>query len=359
MGLWNNILAKLGFKPQPKPATELDFAKPVTIVPDVPREQVASIVEQQPKIKNFGQRPEYSQMRALIIHPEDGVSYSYKLLMTKMGFKAENLAFARTAEEGIALERQMREVGKQPDLLITSYFRRANVEGEPAERVLSSTQAACQILVSGLATHQDRQNMAEKYGVSLMINSEIDDLKPTIDAELTKAYGPVVEKIVKPELKTIEPTTTVVEVDIEPVKRQQKTILVVDDESMILDMTSEALSRLGYSVVKAANGLKALDIVKARGYEIDLIITDFHMPGMDGQQFLACPEVEALSAKKVMASGRGMSEEPKNYDARQKEMIAKHDVDRFLGKPFTLPHLKQVVEEMIGKAEVGVVAERA
>lgn len=61
------------------------------------------------------------------------------------------------------------------------------------------------------------------------------------------------------------------------------TILVVDDEYLIADILSFALEDEGFMVVTASNGQKGLEVFDRE--RPDLIITDFMMPVMDGQEF--------------------------------------------------------------------------
>lgn len=60
----------------------------------------------------------------------------------------------------------------------------------------------------------------------------------------------------------------------------KETILVVDDEKEIRDLVEIFLQNEGYKIVKATNGIEALDII--RNLRIDLIILDIMMPEMDG-----------------------------------------------------------------------------
>jgi two-component system response regulator VanR len=67
----------------------------------------------------------------------------------------------------------------------------------------------------------------------------------------------------------------------------QETILLVDDEKEILDMTEIYLKNEGYRCLKAGNGLEALEVLREN--TVDLIILDVMMPRMDGIQ--ACMKI--------------------------------------------------------------------
>ncbi len=64
-----------------------------------------------------------------------------------------------------------------------------------------------------------------------------------------------------------------------------KKVLVVDNEKNILDMMSKFLSREGFEVLTATNGINAIDLAKKSAP--DLIILDVMMPGMDGGDIAA------------------------------------------------------------------------
>ena len=68
----------------------------------------------------------------------------------------------------------------------------------------------------------------------------------------------------------------------DPAPGRRETILFVDDEAGIRTGAQRALAKHGYTVLVAASGYDALDIVQARRDEIDLIVTDVVMPQLDG-----------------------------------------------------------------------------
>ena len=61
---------------------------------------------------------------------------------------------------------------------------------------------------------------------------------------------------------------------------EQKTVLVVEDDTNQRELYIEELKCEGYNVLSAANGRDALGV--ARDHDLDLIVMDINMPGMDG-----------------------------------------------------------------------------
>ena len=65
-----------------------------------------------------------------------------------------------------------------------------------------------------------------------------------------------------------------------------QTILMEDDEDLMLTMGQMVLSSFGYQVLTANSGQKALDILSKSDKKIDLVITDLVMPGMSGRELV-------------------------------------------------------------------------
>lgn len=66
-------------------------------------------------------------------------------------------------------------------------------------------------------------------------------------------------------------------------KPAKGTLLIVDDEVLVLKYTSEIARREGYDVIEAESGPEALEKVRRSGVPIDLLVTDLIMPGMTGR----------------------------------------------------------------------------
>jgi len=64
------------------------------------------------------------------------------------------------------------------------------------------------------------------------------------------------------------------------VSASMQSILIVDDEQPIIDLLRDVLEEEGYIVVTARNGSEAIDVVQQQ--RVDLVLTDYMMPHMDG-----------------------------------------------------------------------------
>jgi len=121
-------------------------------------------------------------------------------------------------------------------------------------------------------------------------------------------------------------------------------VLVVDDALPMRRLVSMVLIKNGYEVVTADGGRGALDILKAQGANIKLLMTDVLMPGMDG--FTLIREAKALhpGLKFLAMSGTYTSEEING------ELLALGGVDLLL-KPFNHFQLLNAVETALSTGE--------
>jgi len=117
-------------------------------------------------------------------------------------------------------------------------------------------------------------------------------------------------------------------------KEYNAKILVVDDEEMILKMFDEFLSSLDYRVYKAFTAEEGLDILKKES--IDVIISDYKMPGLTGTQFLETVNMKYPDTVRIMITGF-----PDLQNA--KEAINKCGVFKYLVKPVNMEELKESI----------------
>lgn len=66
-----------------------------------------------------------------------------------------------------------------------------------------------------------------------------------------------------------------------------KTILFVEDEALVRDVTCEVLRSAGYRVLTAKNGAEAVRLYEAFGDEVELLLSDVVLPGESGRVFQA------------------------------------------------------------------------
>lgn len=86
-----------------------------------------------------------------------------------------------------------------------------------------------------------------------------------------------------------------------------KTILLVDDELEILRSLGEILNRFGYKVISKPDAQAALAAIR-EGVRIDLVITDYRMPGMDGLEFVNALRLLNPSVPVIMLTAYGAVE---------------------------------------------------
>lgn len=119
------------------------------------------------------------------------------------------------------------------------------------------------------------------------------------------------------------------------------TILLVDDEDMIVAVGSEMLSTLGYKVQTARSGIEALAIYQSKQKEIDLIILDMIMPGMSGDEMFDRFKQINPEAKILLSSGYSI-------DGQATAIMAK-GCDGFIQKPYNMMVLSRKIAEILGK----------
>jgi two-component system NtrC family response regulator len=116
-----------------------------------------------------------------------------------------------------------------------------------------------------------------------------------------------------------------------------ETILIVDDEKNYLIVLQALLSDVGYEVVTADDARKALEIV--RSHDLDLVITDMRMPGMDGMEFLARLQGQSPELPVIMMTA---------YATVEKAVEAmKRGAFDYITKPFKNEELKLTVRKAI------------
>lgn len=117
------------------------------------------------------------------------------------------------------------------------------------------------------------------------------------------------------------------------------TLLLVDDEEMILDVGGSLLESLGYETIRAQGGIKAVEIYSRMHERIDLVILDMIMPDMGGKETFERLRKINPKAKVLLASGYSLN--------GQAGDILERGCDGFIQKPFTLEGLSRKINSLL------------
>ena len=121
----------------------------------------------------------------------------------------------------------------------------------------------------------------------------------------------------------------------------QGVILLVEDEDPVRAVNARALSARGYTVLEAASGVEALQIIQARQEPVDLVVSDVVMPEMDGPTLLG--ELRKLHPDLKVIFVSGYAE-----DAFRKNLPEGEEFN-FLAKPFSLKQLVEAVKQAVAE----------
>ena len=116
-------------------------------------------------------------------------------------------------------------------------------------------------------------------------------------------------------------------------------VLLVEDEDPVRSFAARALRLRGYTVVEAASGEEALEILEDPGLHVDIMLSDVIMPGLDGPAWVREAQKTRPGAKVIFMSGY----------AEDAFVGGDSGVpgSAFLPKPFTLNELTQKVKDQL------------
>jgi len=118
-----------------------------------------------------------------------------------------------------------------------------------------------------------------------------------------------------------------------------ETILLVDDEEMIIEVNQEILKTLGYKTMIARSGKEAVEIYKSSQEKINMVIMDMIIPGVSGKEFYdnlkkIDPEIKVLLSSGYSVSGQAAE-------------ILERGCNGFIQKPFKLKELSVKIREVL------------
>jgi len=118
------------------------------------------------------------------------------------------------------------------------------------------------------------------------------------------------------------------------------TILVVDDEEVVLDVAGNMLKNAGFRVLKASDGRKGVDVYKKNSDKIIAVILDTTMPNMNGEEAFRELRLLRPEIKVILSSGYNEQEATSHFVGK--------GLAGFIQKPYTQNQLIQKVKEVIG-----------
>ncbi|HSM89112.1 MAG TPA: ATP-binding protein, partial [Desulfobacterales bacterium] len=120
------------------------------------------------------------------------------------------------------------------------------------------------------------------------------------------------------------------------------TILLVDDEAIVLDVTAAMLRRLGYTVLTTLSGREAVEIYTEHADRISAVVLDMIMPEMGGGEVFDQLKRINPSVKVLLASGYSLQ--------GQAREIMNRGCDGFLQKPFTLEDFSLRMQSLMNRS---------
>ena len=118
-----------------------------------------------------------------------------------------------------------------------------------------------------------------------------------------------------------------------------ETVLIVDDEEIVIGVGRQMLQKLGYSVLTASNGQEAVDVCHNAPEAVDLVLLDMIMPGMGAGDTYDQLKAINPAIKVILSSG---------YSLDQKaSAILDRGCNGFIQKPFNMKILEEKIAQVL------------
>jgi two-component system cell cycle sensor histidine kinase/response regulator CckA len=126
---------------------------------------------------------------------------------------------------------------------------------------------------------------------------------------------------------------------------ERGTVLIVDDEILVLEIARDILQRFGYAVLTAESGEQALSLYEQRHQDIDAVVLDLVLPGMDGREVIH--KVRELDSNACIVVSSGCITDETSAELRAL------GVDGFVQKPYRIAELLEAVKGAVRREEEG------
>jgi len=173
--------------------------------------------------------------------------------------------------------------------------------------------------------------LAAAYGIVKNHNGWISVGSELGKGTVVKIYLPAAEAPVKETAKS-KPKAELT--------RGQGTILVIEDEELVMKVTREILEKLGYRVLEAKTGQEAIDVVKTFDGDIDLAMLDILLPDTSGDIIYPLLMKVRPNLKVIVFSGYSID--------GPAQKILNAGAEDFIQKPFTILDLSEKLKKILG-----------
>ena len=124
--------------------------------------------------------------------------------------------------------------------------------------------------------------------------------------------------------------------DGKPVKN--RTVLLVDDEKMVLEVGKAILQRLGHAVITADSGEAAVDHLRQQGNTIGCVVLDLSMPGMDGKETFRQLRELSPDLPVIIASGLSADQIASQFEGMPQTAV--------IQKPYQVANLSATIQHL-------------
>jgi DNA-binding NtrC family response regulator len=168
------------------------------------------------------------------------------------------------------------------------------------------------------------------------IYREVAKIKGVIQ-KLARIADPKTKEYALSKIHMVDVDASETKPDTSPAGDRKPRILIVDDERFMVHTLSRLLQLLGYETMSAFNGRQALETFRSES--VDLVLSDIHMPEMNGMQLMETIKREKPRLPVVLITGYGVDDIVSDQ--------GKTDADAVLCKPFKIADLKQTIENAL------------
>jgi len=175
-------------------------------------------------------------------------------------------------------------------------------------------------------------------GLSL-VYSIVKNHNGFIDVESEKGVGTtfyIFLPIEKKEIKNFEKK----EVPSKEIKGKGETILIVEDEELILNLIKMTLLAGGYNIIETGDGAKAVKLYEENKDKISLVICDLGIPSLSGDEVFENLKKINPNIKFILISGL--------IEKEKEEMLLKKGVLEVIQKPFSIDELLPIIRKILG-----------